>query len=150
MILFILDNKTQQNNIAKMGYIYLLISLFCVLFGAVYEHLSHEVYSEYMIYAFVFPLAGGTFPLMSIVLFGCSHLPGRITLNIYNSGIAALTIGSIMEGVMEIYGTTNGMLQIYWIVGFGFAGVGLLLYVIGLLSVRKKNSERQLGNDRWY
>lgn len=143
MILFILDIKTQQKHIAKRGYIYLLISLFCVLFGAVYEHFSHEVYSGYMIYAFVFPLVGGTLPLMSMVLFGYSHLPGRITLNLYNSGIAALTVGSIMEGVMEIYGTTNGTLQIYWMVGFGFAGIGLLLYVIGLLTVRKDKSRKE-------
>lgn len=125
MILFILDTNAQKKRFAKMGYIYLLISLFCLLFGAVYEHFSHEVYSAYMIYAFAFPLVGGTFLFMSISMFGRRHFPGRISLNLYNTGIATLTIGSVMEGVMEIYGTTNDMLWIYWFVGFGFAGIGL-------------------------
>lgn len=141
--MFILDIKEQGKHIVKTGYIYLLISLFCVLFGAVYEYFSHEVYSGYMIYAFVFPLAGGTLPLMSLARFGCRHLPGRITLNLYNAGIAALTVGSIMEGVMEIYGTTNDMLKVYWIVGFGFAGTGLLLYVIKLLTIREDKSRKE-------
>ncbi|MGL6200528.1 MAG: hypothetical protein ACRC3H_16480 [Lachnospiraceae bacterium] len=134
MILFILDINTQQKRFAKMGYIYLLISLFCLLFGAVYEHFSHEVYSAYMIYAFAFPLVGGTFLFLSISLFVRRHFPGRAALKLYHAGIATLTVGSIMEGVMEIYGTTNDMLWIYWFVGFGFAGIGLLLYVLGTLS----------------
>lgn len=134
MILFILDINTQQKRFAKMGYIYLLISMFCLLFGAVYEHFSHEVYSAYMIYAFVFPLVGGTFLFMSLSLFAHRHFPGRAALKLYHAGIATLTVGSIIEGVMEIYGTTNDMLWIYWFVGFGFAGIGLLLYVLGTLS----------------
>ena len=33
---------------------YLLSTVICALFGAVYELFSHEVYSYYMIYAFAF------------------------------------------------------------------------------------------------
>jgi len=113
------------------------------MFGAVYEHFSHEVYSRYMIYAFVCPLAGGALPLMSMSLFRCRHLPGRLALNLYNAGIATLTIGSIMKGVMEIYGTTNDILRIYWIVGFGFVGIGLLLYAIELLTNRKREFQQE-------
>jgi len=30
--------------------------------------------------------------------YGCRRIPGRLTLNLYNAGIAALTVGSIMKG----------------------------------------------------
>jgi len=137
--LFISDTKIQKSHVAKTGFAYLLVSLFCVLFGAVYEHFSHEVYSGYMIYAFVFPLAGGALPLTALTIYGCRQLPGRLPLNLYNAGIAALTVGSIMEGVLEIYGTTNDLLQVYWIAGIGFAGMGAVLYVTGMLIRRMKS-----------
>ena len=121
----------------KTAFIYLLASLFCVLFGAVYEYYSHDVYSYYMIYAFVFPLAAGVLPFVLMFLSGHKRIPSRLTLNLYHSGIATLSVGSIMTGVMEIYGTTNDILQIYWIVGFGFIGISLLNYVIGLFKRKK-------------
>ena len=137
--MFISDTKIQKSHVAKTGFIYLLVSLFCVLFGAVYEHFSHEVYSGYMIYAFVFPLAGGALPLTALTIYGCRQLPGRLALNLYNAGIAALTVGSMMEGVLEIYGTTNDLIQIYWIAGIGLAGMGAVLYLTGILIRRMKS-----------
>ncbi len=104
---------------AKTGFVYLFISLFCVLFGVVYEYFSHEVYSYYMLYAFVFPLVGGVLPFF-VFSFFTKRLPGRIACNLYHSGIAALTIGSIFEGVLEIYGTTNRLVLVYWVLGAVF------------------------------
>lgn len=135
--MFISDNKAQQRHIARTGYVYMLISLFCVLFGAVYERFSHEVYSGYMIYAFVFPLVGGTLPFMSMSRFGCRRLPGRLPLNLYNAGIATVTVGSIMEGVLDIYGTTNDLLGFYWYIGFGLIAAGILLYLFGMIIAKK-------------
>ena len=40
--------------------VYLIISVLCAVFGAVYELFSHKVYSIYMIFAFMIPLLGGT------------------------------------------------------------------------------------------
>ena len=100
----------------KTAFIYLIISLFCALFGAVYEVFSHGVYSFYMIYAFAFPLVGGTFPFLVISLFRKNY-PDAIARNIYHSGIATLTVGSIIQGVLDIYGTTNRLTGLYWLVG---------------------------------
>ena len=94
----------------------MLVSLFCALFGAVYERFSHGVYSFYMIYAFVFPLAGGTLPFLAISLFR-KRYPGAVARNLYHSGVATLTVGSIVQGVLAIYGTTNRLTGLYWIVG---------------------------------
>lgn len=136
MTLFISDTEMQKRHIAKTSFIYLLVSLFCMLFATIYEHFSHEVYSSYMIYAFLFPLAGGMLPLAIMSVFKCRQLPGRLPLNLYNAGIAALTVGSLMEGVLEIYGTTNDLLRIYWFVGFGLAGIGILMYLFGCVTGR--------------
>lgn len=111
----------------KTVFVYLLISLFCILFGAIYEHFSHEVYSGYMIYAFAFPLVGGTLPFLAMDLFHWKKYPSAIATNLYHSGIATLTVGSIIQGVLEIYGTTNSLCGIYWIVG------GILV-IMGIIS----------------
>ena len=44
---------------------YLTASVFCALFGAVYELFSHGVYSYWMIYAFAFPLLLGAIPCLA-------------------------------------------------------------------------------------
>ncbi len=126
------DIEGRYGQINKTGFVYLLIALFCALFGAVYEHFSHEVYSGYMVYAFAFPLAGGTLPYTILSVSGCRRLPGRLALNLYNTGIAALTVGSIMQGVLDIYGTTNDLLKVYWFAGVGFTLTGLSVYILKL------------------
>lgn len=113
---------------SKTAFVYLLISLFCALFGAVYEVFSHEVYSFYMLYAFLFPLAGGTFPFLAISLFR-KRYPEIVARNVYHSGIATLTVGSIIQGVLEIYGTTNRLTGLYWTVGFILLFVGIVFYL---------------------
>ncbi len=114
----------------KTGFIYLLIALFCILFGAIYESFSHGVYSGYMIYAFVFPLAGGTLPFYALSFSQRQFFPERLSLNLYHSGIAALTVGSIFQGVLEIYGTTNRLVRVYGMLGIFFVCAGLLSYFI--------------------
>ena len=109
--------------------VYLFVTLFCVLFSAVYEYFSHEVYSYFMLYAFVFPLAGGALPFVSMAFYGKS-LPGRIACNLYHSGIAALTVGSLFQGVLDIYGTTNRLALVYWIAGALFLFLGMIAYFV--------------------
>lgn len=112
----------------KTGFVYLFAVLLCVLFGAVYEYFSHEVFSYYMLYAFVFPLVGGVFPYFYMALSGC-RLPSGLSYNLYNSGIAALTVGSIFNGVLEIYGTTNKLVCVYWIAGAALIIFGIIFFL---------------------
>jgi hypothetical protein len=132
--------KDKHDYMGKISFVYLLISLFCILFGAVYEYFSHEVYSYYMIYAFLFPLIGGTLSFSVLARFNFRHLPERLSINLYNSGIAALTVGSLFQGVLEIYGTTNALIRVYWFVGFAFLIMGLLLYLVGIWSTNSQTS----------
>ena len=124
------DIEIDKKREIKTAFVYLLVSVFCILFGAVYEYFSHEVYSFYMIYAFVFPLIGGTLPFM-ILFVSNKKMPEKIPFNLYNSGIAALTVGSIVKGVLDIYGTTNRLISVYWITGILLCIIGVLLGIIG-------------------
>lgn len=126
--MFTSDIDRQRKGMTKIGFIYLFVSLFCVLFGAVYEWFSHEVYSYFMLYAFVFPLVGGVVPFFGLA-FCRAFIPGRITCNLYHSAIATLTIGSLFQGVLEIYGTTNRLVSVYWILGVLLLLPAIVTYV---------------------
>ena len=130
MTLSISDTNKRWAQIAKTGFIYLLLALVLALFGAVYEVFSHGVYSYYMLYAFAFPLVGGALPFYGMALSNC-RLPGQASRNLYHSGIAALTVGSVFEGILEIYGTTNRLVGVYWIAGAVLLACGILLYLAG-------------------
>lgn len=130
------DNKARA---LKTAFIYLLITFFCSVFGAVYELFSHEVYSFYMIYAFAIPLLGGVLPFMLAAMFNTSEFPDRLSFNLYNSGIAALTTGSIVNGVLEIYGTDNPLVYAYVFSGVLFILAGIIVYMVK--KRRIKNNE---------
>lgn len=112
----------------KTAFVYFMIALFCALFGAVYEVFSHEVYSFFMIYAFAFPLVGGTLPFWLLARKKTVKYPGAIARKLYHSGIATFTVGSIIRGVLDIYGTTNKLSGYYFLVGGVFVLVGVILF----------------------
>ena len=137
MTLSISVTNHPDRNAAKTGFVYLFVSLFCILFGAVYEHFSHEVYSYFMLYAFIFPLVGGTLPFFGIA-FCRMPIPNRASCNLYHSGIAALTTGSLFQGALEIYGTTNRLVKIYWWIGTAFVLAGIVFYIVCIRGKRNK------------
>ena len=114
----------------------LLASLFCALFGAVYECFGHGVYSFAMIYAFAFPLVLGVLPLLLLQMAGAPY-PGRFERNVYHAGIASLTVGSLVMGALEIYGTTNPLTAVYWILGGALTLLGLCVYLFRLIPSRR-------------
>ena len=113
-------------------------AVLCALSGAVYERFSHGVYSYYMLYAFAFPLVLGALPLY---LFEILHGPfhGRLCWGLYHAGIATLTVGSMVSGALEIYGTTSPLTYVYWIVGEALTLLGGLLFLTRLIHGRRKD-----------
>ena len=123
------DINRGRKRLLRHALIFLYISLFLAFFGAVYERFSHSVYSYYMIYAFAIPLALGTLPLLLIGL-GRGRMPSRLTVNLWYAGIAAMTVGSIFKGVLDIFGTTKKLLIVYPIVGGVLLAGGLASYIL--------------------
>lgn len=120
----------------KIALIYLMIAIFCALFGAVYEHFSFGVYSYFMLYAFAFPLIGGALPSLLISLCDKAFTPWKLSEWLYHSSIATLTVGSIIRGVLDIYGTTNQLIQWYWYAGAALIAAAMLLCLIKILCKR--------------
>ena len=129
MTLFTSDMRKTPDLHWKTIFLYLAATMFCIVFGAIYESFSHGVYSFFMIYAFLFPLAGGMIPLF-LMQRCCLPKPSFAAGALYHAGIATATVGSIVSGVLEIYGTTNSLTIIYWLAGILLSGGGIILYLV--------------------
>lgn len=129
----VIDSKKS----AKIALCYLLISIFCGIFSGVYEIFSHEVYSPFMIFAFAFPLVLGCLPFFVLWFFKIKKHPSLWAKNFLHSGVATLTVGSIIKGVLEIYGTTNQLSEYYWPVGVCLYLLGLIICIIQFIFCKK-------------
>ena len=132
-----LDKRTAFR--LKTALLHLAASALCALFDAVYERFSHEVYSYYMIYAFALPLMLGALPLLLLALRG-GAFPGRTPLWLWNAGIAALTVGCILRGALDIYGTTNRLMIVYPLVGGGLMAAGVVSAFVSRAKVKRRRS----------
>ena len=107
------------------------ISVFCLIFYLIYNQFSHGVQSAYMTYLFAWPLVLGF--LTCAALYIISRLRkstiriSSISDDAYCSGVAALTVSSLLRGIFEIAGTAS----IYqtWL-----TYAGLTLIIIGIIT----------------
>ncbi len=135
--MYISGSEEKGSEAAKTALVYLILSVFCALFGAVYELFSHEIYSFYMIYAFGFPLVGGALPYGILSAFHLRKSSSALARNLYHSGIAALTVGSIVRGILDIYGTTNSLSRYYWFFGIFAVAAGIVIGSIRSFLLKK-------------
>ena len=138
MTLSILAIDKTKEKILKIVLEYLILTLFFSLFGAIYEVFSHGVYSYRMIYAFGYPLILGLVPVLIMHFSRIKKLPGTLSGQLYRCGIYTLTIGSVVKGVLEIYGTTSRLSDLYTPAGFLLILAGFLLFLIGNLLAKNK------------
>lgn len=96
-----------SETLRRKALVYVLLSLFCALFAAVYEHFGHGVWSYYMAFASVIPLAGGALPALLL-----SDL-SPVAAALWRAGLAAWTVGSLFCGALEIYGTSHALTVVY-------------------------------------
>ena len=119
------DKAVSEKRYSAVIRAYLMTTVGCVFFGAVYELFSHEVWSCFMICAFAFPLLLGAIPFSLLRKRG-KPFPGKAA-ELVHAGVAALTAGSILQGVLEIYGTSNPLTAVYWTAGGVLVSAGWLL-----------------------
>lgn len=113
----------------RTAFVYLVVSILTAIGGGVYEFFSHGVWSGFMVYAFLFPLLLGALPFSILSLTG-NTMPAAWALNFWHAGTATLTVGSLFEGALEIFGTTNHLTLLYWVVGAVMLICALLLHLI--------------------
>lgn len=133
------DIRANKRFAGRTAIIYICISLFCGLFSAIYEHFSHEVYSDFMVYLFLYPLIGGALPYTVIGLTKRLKSPSPESARIYNSGLAALTLGSCIKGVLDIYGTSSVYVSVYWMAGVLLVATGSTIYLYQALFHKERS-----------
>lgn len=124
----------------RTAFIYLIISILLALAGAVYEHFSFGVYSYFMIYAFMITLAGGALPYLIRYIRGLrggfvsrreNPIHRVISDWMWHLGIATLTAGSIVHGILAICGRPNSLTIVYLLTGAALLVASFITKVIG-------------------
>ena len=142
MTLFTSEKNKKKLLIIVLSYVG--ITAFIALFGAVYENFSHNAYTPYMYFAWIWVLGFGLIPHLLLYLLPIKKVPGLLSGSIYNFGVAMITSRSIFIGVVTIANTPNPKWEVAYLVVSIIALVGgVLLYVIGLLMDRNHSKQEE-------
>jgi len=98
-----------------------------------------------MTFLFLWPMVLGALPALVFLWAGKSIPkagPAAEGRHLYIEGVAALTMASLLRGVLEIAGTASVYQQYLMIAGWILAGGGAALYaaVVIIRRIRSKNS----------
>jgi hypothetical protein len=88
---------------------------------------------------FLYPLIGGALlftALRFLIPQAAGHRYYRLFFNCYNSGIAALTVKSLLEGIFEIAGTSSPYLTAFTVCGWAMLITGLIILLFSALNLR--------------
>lgn len=136
-------NNFKSNRQARKTLIsYSAVSIFCVIFDKIYALFGHGVSSYSMSLMFLYPLLGGVLPFLILWLLiprSTDITNYRFSYNSHNSGIAALTTGSLLNGIFEIAGTSSPYLIIYTVCGWIMLATGVLTYLFNLYKCKKSD-----------
>ncbi|MCR5153511.1 MAG: hypothetical protein K6B75_01565 [Lachnospiraceae bacterium] len=145
--------------IKKRRIVYLGATVFTLAFGLIYEMFSYGVYSAYMVFAFLIPLCGFIVSEFLRLIFKKydkgradekavyktpllqKDLRAPFAYQLLSGAVIWLTLGFVYAGVLEIYGTTNKLMGVYWVIG--------ILQVIAALTaafLRITNKKVSSGN----
>ena len=125
--------KKRFSRLGKTATVYLILSIFLFIFSQVYVSLSYGEVSIFMNTLSLVPLIGGG------LLVGLLYLQptlSRLSFNLWNSGVAVLTTGFLLRGIINLSGRSTTLDWPYWVIGAGF--LGLALVSIGLSLFRSK------------
>lgn len=127
--------------ISKKGFGYLAAAIVVAVASAVYGMFSHGVHSPFMTYAFLVPLVFGAIPHIAAAQNNADMRGLREIMNDPVAGdvqlavVATLTIGSLLKGALDIYGTTNRLL-------IGYPVMALMTLVAAALIAKKGITKR--------
>ncbi|HFI0641234.1 TPA: hypothetical protein ACGO14_001135 [Streptococcus suis] len=102
---------------------YLAITAFLFIFSRIYESLSYGEVSVFMHYMFCVTLIGGGLLLGLLTI---KPNLSRLTFNLWNSGVATITAGFLLRGIINLSGRSTTLDQPYWFVGAAFLGLSLV------------------------
>ncbi len=104
---------------------------FCVVFTLVYYCFSHGVHSPYMTWLWGFPFVLGVLPFAFLWRYPSVRRPGWLASRFYHSGVAALTVSSMLRGIFEIAGNSSVYQEYLMTAGAGMVAAALVVYMAG-------------------
>ncbi|HFI0235813.1 TPA: hypothetical protein ACGPBC_001448 [Streptococcus suis] len=125
--------KTENKRTIRTFITYLALTAFLFIFSRVYESLSYGEVSFHMHYMFSVTLIGGG---LLLGLMTIHRTLSRLTYNLWNSGVAVITAGFLLRGIINLSGRSTTLDQPYWYVGAGF----LILAVFSLFIKQAKTA----------
>ncbi|MBQ1576203.1 MAG: hypothetical protein IIZ83_04515 [Oscillospiraceae bacterium] len=122
---------SDKNRMLRAAVLWAAVSVLTALFAVGYESLSHGVVSPFMVGAFLIPLVLGS---GVNVLMLSLHAPaaGELCAALWELSVGVLTVGSLLQGALAIYGTSNPLMAAYPLTG------AVLLILAGISYGRKK------------
>ena len=118
-------------------FVYLAVTVLVAVFGIVYEHYSFGVYSNWMIYAFAFPLILGFVPALLYATVWHQSIVPMLSRKMWHAGIAVWTVGSLFTGVITIYGTDSVWSFVYAVAGAALLAAAIFFNITGSDGARK-------------
>lgn len=136
------DTEHGKRKLFKTAFVFLAFSAFCLIFSFIYGRYGHGVYSNFMTFTCAYPLIGGAAAYLLVGCISRAKAPERFAANVYNSGIAALTVGSMLRGIFDIAGTSSPYQPVFVALGTLMVLVGVIRYI----EAQFKNKEEPSGN----
>lgn len=133
-----INNESLKSSNVKAVNTYIIVSLLCVVINYIYSIFGHGVNSRYMAFMFLVPFIGGVFLFSVITYILKIQFIDRIWYNLYNSCVAAITIGCFLRGIYEIAGSDSKHFYMFWYLGAIF----LMFSIIRLLYIRKQQDNK--------
>lgn len=123
--------KAQLKGRLKTVIIYLILSVSAIAVDNIYALFGHGVRSASMSLMFLYPLLGGAlfFLLLGFITPNIGGMVYRLGYNLYNSGIATLTAGSLFKGILDIAGTASGFSGVFIGIGWAFVVTGICMLI---------------------
>ena len=118
--------------------VYLILSIFLFIFSRVYVSLSYGEVSIFMNTLSLVPLIGGC---LLVALLYLQPTLSRISFNLWNSGVAVLTAGFLLRGIINLSGRSTTLDWPYWLIGAGFLGLALFSFGLSLFQSKKLTDE---------
>ncbi len=103
------------------------VSVLTALFAVGYECLSHGVVSPFMVGAFLIPLVLGS-GVSALLLALHARAAGDWCAAFWELAVGVLTVGSLLQGTLAIYGTANPLMAAYPLAGAALLVLAVISY----------------------
>jgi hypothetical protein len=124
--------KKQNWQLKKTVLVYYVLAATAIAVNYIYAIFGHGVHAPAMTWMFLYPLIGGAlvYFLIAKLIPAVSNVTGyRLFYNLYNSGIATLTVASLLKGILDIAGTNSVYTGVFYVGGIILVVAGLVVFV---------------------